>query len=302
MRGSRGPVRAACIDIGSNTTRLLVAEPDPRCPGGLVEVASLRCFLRLTPAERRAGVSPEKVDAMVGAVAEQAAVAREAGVPAGALRAVATAALRELPGRDALAARLGEAAAVEVEVLDAVAEARLAFRGATALLAPDGAPVVVADVGGGSTELVLGTPGAAVTWWASLPIGSGALSDEHLHGDPPQADELLAARAVARAALATVGCPPAARALAVGGSATSLRRLCGPVLTADAIDEALARVCAGPAGERAAALDLHVERVRLLPAGLVLLSEVARATGSALEVARGGLREGVLLDLLARAG
>lgn len=302
------PVRAACIDIGSNTTRLLVAEPDPRANSGrsaLIEVASQRHFVRLTLAERRGGLPPEKAAAIIEAVAAQAAEARAAGVEPGALRVVATAALRDLPDRDALLARIRAAAGTDPEVLSGADEARLAFRGATAALPPDGQRVVVADVGGGSTELAAGTTdadGGTVTWWASVAIGSGALADEHLHGDPPSPDELAAARAAARAALAQAGCPGAGTALAVGGSATSLRRLCGPVLNAAAIDEALARVCAGPAAERAAALDLHEERLRLLPAGLVLLSEVARATSCPLHIAAGGLREGVVLDLLARSG
>jgi exopolyphosphatase/guanosine-5'-triphosphate,3'-diphosphate pyrophosphatase len=298
----RATVRAACIDIGSNTTRLLVAELDPRRPGALVELVSRRHFARLTLADRRAGIAAEKAAAIVAAVAAQAGDARAAGVAAGAMRAVATAALRDVPERDALMARLRAAAGIEVDVLGAAEEARLAFRGATATLEPDGARVLVADVGGGSTELAAGTPGGTVTWWASLPIGSGVLTDECLDADPPSAAGLAAARALAREALAAAGCPSAWRALAVGGSATSLRRLCGPVLSVPAIEAALELVCAGPAAERARALDLHVERLRLLPAGLVLLAEVARAAACPLEMASGGLREGVVLDLLARAG
>jgi exopolyphosphatase/guanosine-5'-triphosphate,3'-diphosphate pyrophosphatase len=162
--------------------------------------------------------------------------------------------------------------------------------------------VVVADVGGGSTELACGAPGAAPAWWASLPIGSGALAETHLHDDPPTLEQVAAARAEAAAALAAAGCPAADVAWAVGGSATSLRRLCGAELTAAALDDALRRVTAHPAHLAALDLDLHVERVRLLPAGLVLLAEVARAAGCPLHVGGGGLREGVVLDLLARVG
>ena len=183
-------------------------------------------------------------------------------------------------------------------------EARLAFAGATASLVADGVgSVLVADVGGGSTELAWGAPGGAPAWWASLPIGSGALAEAHLHGDPPTAAELAAARAEAAAAIAAAGCPAADVAWAVGGSATSLRRLCGAQLTAAALDDALARVTvASPARRAAFDLGLHVERVRLLPAGLLLLAEVARAAQCPLHVGCGGLREGVILDLLAQVG
>jgi exopolyphosphatase/guanosine-5'-triphosphate,3'-diphosphate pyrophosphatase len=294
--------RAACIDIGSNTTRLLVAEPDPARPGGVVEVAAHRAFVRLTAAERRSGIPAEKARAIAEAGAEQALAARASDVAA--LRVVATAALRDAPGRDVLLAQLSAAAGVPVEVLSGEEEARLAFAGATASLrsANGVRDVVVADVGGGSTELAWGTPGAAPAWWASLPIGSGALAEAHFTADPPAPDELAAARAAAAAAIAAAGCPAADVAWAVGGSATSLRRLCGEQLTAAMLDDALARVTARPAVDTALDLDLHVERVRLLPAGLVLLAEVARAAQCPLHVGCGGLREGVVLEMLARVG
>jgi exopolyphosphatase/guanosine-5'-triphosphate,3'-diphosphate pyrophosphatase len=294
------PLRCACIDIGSNTTRLLVAELDPDRPGALVEVAAHRAFVRLTAQERRCGVPPDKVQAIAEAVAEQALTARANDIAA--LRVVATAALRDAPDRDALLAHLSAAAGVPVEVLSGEDEARLAFSGATATLDGSAARVVVADVGGGSTELAAGAPGQRPTWWASVAIGSGALADAHLHDDPPALPQLRAARAEAAAAIAAVGCPGVDVAWAVGGSATSLRRLCGEQLTAAALDAALARVVARPAAHAALELDLHVERVRLLPAGLILLAEVARAAGCPLHIGSGGLREGVVLDLLAQVG
>lgn len=290
-------VRCACIDIGSNTTRLLVAERDQTRAGRLVEVAAHRAFVRLSAQERRSGVGPEKARMIADVVAEQALEARANG--AAALRVVATAALRHAPGREGLVAALSAAAGVPVEVLSGEEEARLAFAGATAGLDPAAGTVVVADVGGGSTELAAGVPGGAVHWWTSLPIGSGVLAETYLHDDPPGPDALAAARAAARAALAAADCPPATAAWAVGGSATSLRRLCGAQLTAAALDRALERLVALPARDVALDLELHVERVRLLPAGLVLLGEVARAAGCALHVGGGGLREGVVLDLLA---
>jgi exopolyphosphatase/guanosine-5'-triphosphate,3'-diphosphate pyrophosphatase len=301
MRSSVTLPRAAVIDIGSNTTRLLVAEPDPARPGAVVEVAAARAFVRLTASERATGIPPEKAQAIADAVAEQAQTARAGDVVA--LRVVATAALRDAPGRDALLARLGEATGVPVEVLSGEEEARLAFAGATAPIAGDGVRrVVVADVGGGSTELACGAPGGAPSWWASLPIGSGALAEDHFAADPPTRDELARARADAAAAIAAAGCPDAEVAWAVGGSATSLRRLCGATLSAAALDAALERITAGPALPIAVDLGLHVERVRLLPAGLLLLAEVARAARCPLHVGCGGLREGVILDLLAQVG
>jgi exopolyphosphatase/guanosine-5'-triphosphate,3'-diphosphate pyrophosphatase len=296
MRGSCGSVRCACLDIGSNTTRLLVAERDPARPGALREVRAERAFVRLTARERREGLAPERVSELAGVVAAHARTAREAG--AEDLRVVATAALRHATGRDTLVAALARAAGVPVEVLDGEEEARLAFAGATAGLDAGAGTVAVVDAGGGSTELAAGTAAGGVAWWASVPLGSGTLAEDHLHADPPAPAQLAAARADARAAVAGAGCPGADVAWAVGGSATSLRRLVGPELTPAALEKGLAALCAMPAADAAQRLDLHVERARLLPAGLVLLGEIAAAFGCPLQVGCGGLREGVVLAML----
>jgi exopolyphosphatase / guanosine-5'-triphosphate,3'-diphosphate pyrophosphatase len=270
-----------------------------------VEVAAHRAFVRLSAADRAGGLPDAKVRAIAAAVAEQALAARASDVAA--LRVVATAALRDAPGREKLLARLSEAAGAPVEILSGEEEARLAFLGATAPLraghggnGSDHGTVLVADVGGGSTELAAGAPGGRIGWWASLPVGSGALAEAHLHADPPTPAELESARASAREAIDAAGCPRADEAWAVGGSATSLRRVCGSHLSAAALDDALARLCAQTSVDVALDLDLHVERARLLPAGLLLLAEVARAAGCELHVGSGGLREGVVLDLLAQ--
>lgn len=291
-------MRGACIDIGSNTTRLLVGELDPSRPGRLREVAVARTFIRLSAAERSAGISAANADALVAAVAEHAAAARELGVAPAAVRVVATAALRDAPDRDVLTARLSAAAGAPVEVLTGGQEAALAFAGATAGLTAEDGVVAVVDVGGGSTELAVGVPGEGVRWWASVPIGSGALAEAHLAGDPPTPDQLAGARAAADAALARTGCRPAASARLVGSSAASVGRLAGGRLDAAALDAALTRVCGRPAAEAALALGLHVERTRLLPAALILLAAVARALRCPLESGRGGVREGVVLEVI----
>jgi exopolyphosphatase/guanosine-5'-triphosphate,3'-diphosphate pyrophosphatase len=129
-----------------------------------------------------------------------------------------------------------------------------------------------------------------------LPVGSGLLAERHLREDPPAPAELGALRAAV--AVAFAGARPPQRpplALAVGGSATSLARLAGGELDAAGLDRALAALCRQPAGEVAARTGLHRERVRLLPAGLLLLAAAADAFGAPLQVVAGGLREGVVL-------
>jgi exopolyphosphatase/guanosine-5'-triphosphate,3'-diphosphate pyrophosphatase len=141
-----------------------------------------------------------------------------------------------------------------------------------------------------------------MAWYASLAIGSGVLTARHVRGDPPTPDEVAALRADADAAFGAVAAPRPLAAYAVGGSATSLRQLCGGELSAAALDAGLERLVAWPVREAASRLDLARERVRLLPAGLVLLRAASAAFGGLpLQVAGGGLREGVLLEDFARA-
>src|SRR3954451_2568459 len=187
-------VLCACVDIGSNTTRLLVAEAGPE---GLREVLAERCFTRLgRDAAADGAIAAGKLSEVAEVVAAQAQAARELG--AERLRVVATAAIRRAPNRDALCDAVRRRAGVDVEVLSAVEEARLAFAGATALLDPAPAgPVGVVDVGGGSSELVVGTVTSGVEWVVSLPVGWGMLADSHLRADPPAPEELARLRAAA---------------------------------------------------------------------------------------------------------
>ncbi|HEY4280782.1 MAG TPA: hypothetical protein VGM91_21370 [Conexibacter sp.] len=290
-------MRCACIDIGSNTTRLLVAE----CASGVARpLLELRAFTRLGRVARPGEKLPDAaVAALAAVVAAQSQAAREA--EAQALRVVATAALRRVAGGARVCAALRDAAGVPVDLVGPEEEARLAFAGATATLrdvAPD-APIAVADVGGGSSELVVGTRAVGVTWSRSLPLGSGDLADAHLRSDPPSLAELAAVRDKVEAALAGIDVPPASRAVAVGGSATSLRRLVGPQLDAERLGAAVTALAAVPASQLAAVHQLDVVRVHLLPAGILVLAAIAARVGP-LTVANGGLREGVVLELAAR--
>jgi exopolyphosphatase/guanosine-5'-triphosphate,3'-diphosphate pyrophosphatase len=290
-------VPCACIDIGSNTTRLLVAEPGP---AGLHALIEERAFTRLGRAG--AGGSLPVIAVTLGAevVAAQARRARAAG--AERIRVVGTSAIRQLANGDELIAAIRAASGVDVEVLSGEDEARLAFAGATrALAGAHEAQIAVADVGGGSSEVALGTLAGGVRWSASLPLGSGALCDAHLRSDPPAPDELDAARAEIDAALAALPDLAADVALAVGGSATSLHRLVGPDLAPGALADGLALLCAAPAAEQAERLALHPQRVRLLPAGILILTALSARLGRPLRVGRGGLREGVILEMLSEA-
>jgi exopolyphosphatase / guanosine-5'-triphosphate,3'-diphosphate pyrophosphatase len=287
-----------CVDIGSNTTRVLVAEATP---AGVREVLQRRAFTRLGHALASGGPIPQaKLDELARVVAEQHALACAAG--AQAVRVVATAAIRGAADRDQLVQALSRAAGVEVDVLDGEHEARLAFLGATRTLGRElDGTVGVVDVGGGSTELAVGTTAAGVEWWKSFHVGSGTLAALHVDADPPTVDQVELVRAHAASVLAGAAPPPVATAVAVGGSAASLRKVVGPVLNEESLHRALELVCAAPAAEVARRYGLEVERVKLLPGGLLALEAAGRCLDSPLEIGHGGLREGVLLELAGAA-
>jgi exopolyphosphatase / guanosine-5'-triphosphate,3'-diphosphate pyrophosphatase len=289
----------ACIDVGSNTTRLLVAELRE---GSLREVAAQRAFTRLGKALLAEGLIPlEKIAEAAQVVAAQAALAHDLGVIA--LDVVGTAVVRDAPNRAELEAAIAEAAGVPMRVLSGEEEARLAFVGASATLrgSSDGRLVVV-DVGGWSTEVVLGTRASGVSWSESFRIGSGLLTDVYLRSDPPGREELAAVTAHVSEVFGPLDLPRPERAVAVGGSATSVRRMVGAEFSRDALERSLQLLCGASCDEMAARIDLHPERVRLMPAGIAILHELSRRLDIELELGFGGLREGVVLELAARMG
>ena len=283
-------MRRACIDIGSNTTRLLVADG---IADGLREVHQERAFTKLGRGLRPGGtVPPEKLMEVVDVVQRQLKTARALG--AVDVRAFATAAIRRAANGQSLVEAIARECGITGAVLSSAEEARLAFLGAARTLGHE--PAGELGVGGGSSELVVGTAPDQIRWSTSFPIGSADLAERCLHSDPPTQRELEAARAEVVRATDTIRAPHPAEAVAVGGSATSLRQLAGPRLDEAAIERSLGLV----AGERAAVVardyGLDLERVRLLPAGLVILQRASELFGTPLEIARGGVREGLLLE------
>jgi exopolyphosphatase/guanosine-5'-triphosphate,3'-diphosphate pyrophosphatase len=286
-------VRGACIDIGSNTTRLLVAD---RESGELREVHQERAFTRISRGLGEGGdISEAKIAEVATVVSEQLRRARQLG--AEHIDAVATAAIRRAGNRDQLVDAVRAGCGLDVRILTDVEEARLAFVGAArTLAAPANGLLGVADVGGGSSELVVGHAPDVVEWCASLALGSGDLADEFLRSDPPSTDQLERARASVAKRLNGIEAPRPASAIAVGGSAASLRRVAGDVLDDASCERALGVLASAPATEVGGRYGLDLERVRLLPAGLLILRGCAERFGVPLQIGLGGLREGVLLE------
>jgi exopolyphosphatase / guanosine-5'-triphosphate,3'-diphosphate pyrophosphatase len=213
--------------------------------------------------------------------------------------AVATAAIRNATNRDELAGAVTLAVGEPLHVLSGEEEARLCFVGATRTLAsPAEGTIAVADVGGGSTELAVGAPDGIVEWSASFRIGSGFLADSYLRSDPPSIGELEAVRRHAAGAFEGLAAPRAQSAVAVGGTATSLRRLVGGELAHETLERGIRVLSSTPIREVARRFELDPERVRLLPAGILVLEAVSDTLGLPLKIARGGLREGVILELV----
>jgi exopolyphosphatase/guanosine-5'-triphosphate,3'-diphosphate pyrophosphatase len=206
---------------------------------------------------------------------------------------------RQARNADQLAHMLARAAGVPVRILSRDEEARLAFEGALASAKTDGA-VAVCDIGGGSTQIAIGTAEHGPAWLRSVDLGSLRLSARVPCSDPPTKEEASVLRAQAERAFAKLTPPLPTQAIAVGGTARAIKRLVGRTLGAEELREAARLLRKSPATEVAAEHGLENWRARALPAGVAILLEVQRLLGVPLEVGRGGLREGLALELLDR--
>jgi exopolyphosphatase/guanosine-5'-triphosphate,3'-diphosphate pyrophosphatase len=277
---------------------LLVADVED---GHVHELAAVREFTLLGSAAEADGSIPHgKIAETAAAVAAQVDTALRLG--ARLPEVVGTAVLRAAPNAGELAAEIDRLTGFPLRVLSEAAEAELSFLGATTMSEVDGdGPVAVADVGGGSSELAVGTPGEKPTWWHSLEIGSAALARECITTDPPTGEEIAACRERASEIVGRLDPPHVDTALAVGGSATSLRLMAGQRLDDRAMEQAFHVLAHASCADVARDHEIDVRRVKLLPAGIAILAAISGLLGLPLQVARGGLREGVVLRLASSA-
>jgi exopolyphosphatase/guanosine-5'-triphosphate,3'-diphosphate pyrophosphatase len=286
----------AVIDVGSNTIRLLVAHA---YAGELEPVEERTAWIRLGVDVATSGeISPLRLEAAAKTVAEFAAEARKLGC-------MHLTTLVASPGRQAvnggeLLRRLEAAAQVPVRLLRRDEEARLAYDGAVSAAGVDSETVAVCDVGGGSTQLAVGTPDLGPVWLRSLDVGSLRLTRQVFDRNPPGKQRFREARQVVRKHCEGLVFPLPKAALAVGGSARGIKRLAGTrTLGEEELAAALKLLRKRPPDELAAEHDIDPERARTLPAGAVILSEIQRRLAVPLVVGRGGVREGALLELAA---
>jgi exopolyphosphatase/guanosine-5'-triphosphate,3'-diphosphate pyrophosphatase len=271
------------MDCGTNSLRLLVADLDPGA-GTARDVVRRMEIVRLGQGVDRTGrIAPEAMERTLRVTREYAEVCRAAGVER--VRFVATSATRDAANRDEFVAGVRAVLGVEPEVVPGGVEAALSFAGATRGL--DGAapgPHCVVDIGGGSTEVVLGgdRPEAA----SSVDVGCVRLTERHLRSDPPSADEVRAATADVEAALDRVAdVVPLARArtlIGLAGSVTTVtahalrlpgyepERIHGAVLPVDVVRAACTDLLAMTRPQRAALPYMHPGRVDVIGAGALV--------------------------------
>jgi exopolyphosphatase/guanosine-5'-triphosphate,3'-diphosphate pyrophosphatase len=287
----------AIIDVGSNTARLLVA--DVHEDGTVVELA--QDGLHLALGEELAGgkmLTAQKIE-------EVAAAAHRFAVTAGGYDVERVEAIVTAPGRgpsgEHLVRAVSAATGWSTRILSADDEGRLAYDGAVARAEDLPEVVAVVDVGGGSSEIVVGTPLLGGGWVRSLTTGSLHLTRLFLHADPPTDAERRKARDVVRRALDGVEPPRPDAALAAGGSARAVAKVIGRIFGPDDLEEVVRIAARQPASEVARSFGLRPARAQTLAAGAIVLAETARLFEQPFHLARGGLREGAALMLAASA-
>jgi len=287
-------VRVGIVDVGSNTVRLLVAA---RSGARLVTVRERRAFLGLgEEVESYGWVSDTKLREAARVVRGHAAEARELGVDH--VEVVVTAPGRQGANAGDLIEALTQASYARVRVLGPEEEGRLAFHGVLAGLESLPESIAVCDLGGGSTELVVGTPAGPV-WERSLDLGCVRLAHRLDLQDPPGTDALPEARVEVHAAMAGLAPPLPKAAFVTGGTARALKKIAGRKLGAKQLQRAEAILGKRSAEEVAARYDLDIRRARTLLAGGLILAEIQGRIAVPFIVARTGLREGVAMDVMA---
>ena len=297
--------RIAVVDIGTNSTRLLVAEVGD---GELRELARESVVTRLGEGVDTTGRLGDEPQARVFAALDSFAPAIEGAT---VRTAVMTSAVRDAANGAEFAATVRDRYGLEAATLSGDEEARLTSLGATATRSGDDT-VLVIDIGGGSTELVVGV-GADLIFHVSTQVGVVRHSERHLHTDPPSADELAALAEDARAAFeaavpADVRSKPAV-AIGVGGTATQLAsidlglgehdrdRVEGHAVSAERLEELRDHLASLPLDERREVQGLDPARAPTIVAGAVVLREVLGAFAlDGFEASERDILWGVALD------
>ena len=303
--------RYAAIDIGTVTSRLLVA--DVADDGAMVEVLRDRAITDLGQGVDETGLlAPEAIERVGAAVERFVSEIAEcgAGVP---VMAVATSASRDAENVDEFAARLARAG-VELSVIPGEREAALSFAGASSAF--PGERVVVVDSGGGSTEVITGRAGAEPDWARSFDVGCRRVTERFLHSDPPASDELMRAAewvdSVFTDSIASLRGSGQldARMVAVAGTATSMVSIRDEMAVYDSslvhgaevslvdVDAILDRLSRMTLDERREVVGLEPGRAPVIVAGTLILQRFMRlAAVDAFTVSERDILHGIIKHL-----
>lgn len=314
--------RVAAIDCGTNSIRLLIADLSLSVAGAyLLDVHREMRIVRLGQGVDATGrLAPEALDRTWTALSDYAAIIRATG--ADAVRMTATSATRDAANAADFVAMVRGVLGQDPEVIAGTEEAELSFRGAVGDLPPGDGPFLVFDIGGGSTEFVVGAVQGAgdvgLRGAVSQDIGSVRITERLLHGDPPAAEEIGAARVWARsvidAGLDALGVAVLAQVrtvVAVAGTATTVTAgvLELPVydppaihlarVRADQIRAESDRLLAMTRAERAALGYMHPGRADVIGGGSLVFATVAEALSDRLDIGELVISEHDILDGIA---
>jgi exopolyphosphatase/guanosine-5'-triphosphate,3'-diphosphate pyrophosphatase len=304
-------MRVAGVDCGTNSIRLLIADADS--DGRLVDVQREMRIVRLGQDVDRTGrLASEALERTRAALVDYAADIKKHG--AERVRLAATSATRDAENRDEFLAMVQSELGVLPEVITGTEEAALSFTGAVSGLPGVRYPLLVADIGGGSTELVLGDA-TGVLASHSMDVGCVRMTERHLHDDPPTQPQVEATVADLRAAIEAAGrdvaLDAAATFVGVAGTVTTLAAIAleldrydaeaihGSVLTADQVHEVAAQLLRMTHHERAALPVMHPGRVDVIAAGALVLRTLVELTGAAeVLVSEHDILDGIALSLV----
>ncbi len=286
---SEGSQRVAVIDVGTNSARLLVADVEGK---RVRQVERRSTVTRLGRGVDLSGrLAAEAIEDACRAIGGYLEVVRENGVERPEV--IATSAVRDAENGDAFVAELRERFALRARVLDGEEEARLTYLGAGSEMLLE-VPTLVVDIGGGSTELIVGS-GEKIAFHTSLQAGVVRHTERHIASDPPSVVELEALAADVRGLIeAAAGeAPDPQQGVAVAGTPTSLAaiemelepydpaRVHDHVLALPCIQRMLSQLASTPLAERREIAGMHPERAPTIVAGVVILVETMRAFGLA---------------------
>jgi exopolyphosphatase/guanosine-5'-triphosphate,3'-diphosphate pyrophosphatase len=311
--GVENVTRVAAFDCGTNSLRLLVADLDLAAGTSKDVVREMRIVRLGQGVDRTGRIAEASLQRVFVAVEEYMEEVR--GLDVDQIRFCATSAARDAENADDFVAGIRDRVGVQPEVLVGDDEARTSFAGAVRDLPPLPEPLMVVDIGGGSTELILGTGDGAVEAAHSLDIGSVRLNERHLHTDPPTKDEIREAVVDIDAALdtSTVDLGRAASVIGVAGTVTTIAAgvlglehyepelIHRSVLRLDAVQGQVTQLLSMMVEQRKALGYMHPGRADVIGAGGLILDRVLRRTtvGSLL-VSEHDILDGIAWSMVGR--